>query len=140
MDFANAFIGRAAEPTNEEVCLSLGTCADTWKELVECAVKENGIDKQEWKSYSIKYGWSLRLMMKKRTIVYLSPCQGCFAVLFILGDRAVEAARHCKLPKNVVKAIEEAPRYPEGTGVRLMVKGARDLAAIRKLVAVKLAN
>ena len=44
------------------------------------------------------------------------------------------------LPQNVAKVIEDAPRYPEGTGVRLVVRGARDLAAIRKLALVKLEN
>jgi hypothetical protein len=40
----------------------------------------------------------------------------------------------------VLKLLDEAPRYAEGTGLRLMVKGPKDLAAIRKLALVKLAN
>ena len=35
--------------------------------------------------------------------------------------------------KATLKLLDEAPRYPEGTGLRLMVKTAKDLAAIRKL-------
>ena len=59
---------------------------------------------------------------------------------FVLGDRAVQAARQGDLPKPVLKAIDEAPRYAEGTGARLIVKGAKDLPAIRKLALIKLAN
>ena len=99
-----------------------------------------GVAEQEWKSSSPKYGWSLRLKLKKRTIVYLGPCDGCFRVAFVLGNRAVAAARQSGLPKPVLKLLDEAPRYAEGTGLRLMVKGPKDLAAIRKLALVKLAN
>jgi hypothetical protein len=52
----------------------------------------------------------------------------------------VEAARQSKLPQRVIKIINEAPRYPEGTGVRIDVKGPRDIPIVKKLAAVKLDN
>ncbi len=140
MDNPNAFIGKTAKPAAEEVSAALGSSASTWKDLIDWLAKERGITGQEWKSISPKYGWSLRLKLKKRTIVHLSPCNGSFRVVFILGDKAVKAALQSDLPKDIAKLIEDAPRYTEGTGVRLEVKNARDLPAIRKLVGVKLAN
>jgi hypothetical protein len=59
-------------------------------------------------------------------------------VAFVLGDRAVEAARHSTLPRRVFKLVEEGKRYPEGTAVRLHVTAARDIAAIVKLASIKL--
>ena len=53
--------------------------------------------------HSPKYGRSLRLKLKKRTIVHLCPCDGSFRVAFILGDRAVKAARQSDLPKSMLK-------------------------------------
>jgi hypothetical protein len=79
-------------------------------------------------------------MRKKRTIVWLSPCRDCFRVAFILGDKAVKAARHSGLPQRIVKLIDKAPRYPEGTGVRLEVRRSEDLASVKKLAKVKLEN
>ncbi|MGO8710202.1 MAG: DUF3788 domain-containing protein [Terracidiphilus sp.] len=117
----------------------MGSTAEEWKQLVDWLAKE-GVADQEWKSSSAKYGWSLRLKVKKRNILYLSPCDGCFRVAFALGDRAVAAARQSDLPKAVLKLLDEAPRYAEGTGLRLMVKSSEDLAAIRKLALIKLAN
>jgi Protein of unknown function (DUF3788) len=140
VEISNAFIGRADKPTEDEVSASLGPSAKVWNEFVKWLAEDQGVDVKEWKSISPKYGWSLQMKLKKRTIVHLSPCAGCFRVGFALGDRAVKAARESHLPKRVEKAIEDAPRYAEGTGVRLMVEGPEDLPAIRKLVAVKLAN
>jgi hypothetical protein len=61
-------------------------------------------------------------------------------VAFILGDKAVLAAQEAKLPKRILKIINEAPKYPEGTGVRLEVKSSKDIATLKKLAAIKLAN
>jgi hypothetical protein len=140
MEIVNAFIGQAEKPTPKEIAAALGSCEKIWNQLVDWLAEKHGVAVQEWKSVSLKYGWSLRLKLKKRTIIYMAPCNGCFRVVFILGDRAVKATQQSNLPKSVAKAIEDAPRYTEGTGVRLLVKSAKDLPGIRKLVAVKLAN
>jgi hypothetical protein len=50
------------------------------------------------------------------------------------------AAQQSKLSKSVLKALDEAPHYAEGTGIRLMVHESKDLHPIRILAAVKLAN
>jgi hypothetical protein len=49
-----------------------------------------------------------------------------------------EAALQSGLPRRVIKIIDTAPRYPEGTGVRLEVRGPRDVAIVKKLAVVKL--
>jgi hypothetical protein len=137
---ANAFIGKAKKPTEEELAAALGPAKAVWDLFIAGLAEENGVDVQEWNSYSRKAGWALRLKWKKRTIVWLAPCQGCFRVAFILGDKAMKAARECAFPKRVVKILEEAPKYAEGTGVRIAVKGAKDIAFLKKLAEIKLAN
>jgi hypothetical protein len=140
MEIANAFVGHATKPTPEELSSALGSTSSIWNRLVEAMAEENGVNIQEWTSYSPKYGWSMRLKQKKRNILYMIPCKGCFRVAFVLGDKAMKAVKQIKLPQPVTTAIENATRYPEGTGVRLLVKRMSDLASIQKLAAVKLAN
>jgi hypothetical protein len=140
METFNAFINHAAQPTPEELATALGPTAAVWNKLVGCLADECGLTVQEWNSYSLKAGWSMRLKLKKRNILYMSPCKDYFRVAFILGGKAVKAARQIKLPQRITKAIDDAPRYPEGTGVRLIVKRMTDLPAILKLAAIKLAN
>jgi hypothetical protein len=136
----NAFINKPEKPANDELTAALGPAKALWDQLIADLATECNAGIQEWKSYSPKYGWTLRLKHKKRTIVYLTPHLGCFGILFILGERAVQAARQSKLPRKVLAIIEEAPRYPEGTGVRLEVKSSRDVAAVKKLAAIKAEN
>lgn len=142
MDNPNAFIGKKTQPTADEILAALGTTAGVWNEIITWLAEKHGVAVQEWKPVSpLKYGWSLRLKLKQRTIIYLGPCANCFKVSFVLGDRAVAAARTSNLlPKSVLKLLEEAPHYAEGTGLRLLVKSAKDLPAIRTLAEIKLAN
>jgi hypothetical protein len=111
-----------------------------WQQLVADLKRELKLDKEEWNSYSIKAGWSLRLQLKKRNIVYLSPGAGCFLASFALGDKALAAARKSKLPKSVFKIIDEAKRYAEGTAVRLEVHEPEDVAVVRTLAKIKIDN
>jgi hypothetical protein len=136
----NAFIGKADKPTEAELTAALGPAKTLWDKLITDLADENGVDIREWNSYSVKAGWSLRLKLKKRNILYLSPCRDSFFVSFALGDKAVQAALQSRLPQGVIKIIKEAKRYAEGTGVRMEVKKPRDIDIAKKLAAIKLAN
>jgi hypothetical protein len=122
-----------------ELAACLGPSLPVWNELLAW-LESQGIAGGEWKSASPKYGWGLRPALGKRTILYLGPCQGCFRVSLVLGDKAVAAARVSDLPKSLIHEIANAKRYAEGTGVRFFVQNTRDLAPVRKLVEIKLAN
>jgi hypothetical protein len=61
-------------------------------------------------------------------------------VPFALGDKAVEAARQSRLPPSVIKTINEAKRYAEGTGVRMEMKKPKDIEIVKQLAAIKLAH
>jgi hypothetical protein len=139
MENPNAFIGQAVQPTAEELASALGPAVVVWQELIDWFAEQKVVV-QEWNSYSLKAGWSLRLKLKKRNIIYLAPCLGCFRVALIFGDKAIAAARQSNLAKSTLKLLDEAPRYPEGTGLRMTVKSTRDLVEIRKLALIKLAN
>jgi hypothetical protein len=136
----NAFIGRTKAPTEPDLAAALGPAKPLWDLVVVDMAQELSLADREWKSYGPKYGWALRLKRGKRNIVHLAPCQGCFTVLFILGDRAVSAARASRLSRVATKLFDEAPRYPEGTGIRFQAKRSKDIPLIKKLAKIKLEN
>ncbi len=136
----NAFIGKAEQPTDGELTTALGPARATWDQLLADLAREHGVNVHEWNSYSLKAGWSLRVKRKARTIVWLGPRTDSFIAAFILGDKAIRAARAGKLSQRIVKIMNEAPKYPEGTGVRITVKTPKDLAGVLALAVIKLAN
>lgn len=139
MDLPNAFTGRKTPPSEKELAACLGPSLPVWNQLIAWLATK-GIARGEWKSISPKYGWGLRPALGKRTILYLGPCQGCFRVSLVLGDKAVAAARASDLPKSVIQEIAGAKRYAEGTGVRLFVQTTADLEPVKQLVEIKCDN
>ncbi len=141
MEYTNAFLGKPERPSDAEVAAALGQTAELWNEFIQWMANEEGVKEQEWKGIVVKkYGWSLRLKSGKRNIVYLGPGSGCFMVSFVLSDKALKAAKGAHLPKAVADALDSAPRYPEGNGLRFIVHRSGDLAALRKIAAIKVAN
>ena len=130
----NAFIGRATKPKHADLAHALHESIGLWDALVEGLETEFGL-KQEWNSYSAKYGWSLRLKKKDRNIVYLAPYDGEFAVMLLLGAKALAAAKQELRTEVFAGAI----KYPEGTAIRVPVHSQADFAVVRRLVAAKLA-
>ena len=136
----NAFIGKTATPTDEELSEALEEARPVWDQFLAEVNRDLGINVHEWKCYSLKAGWSLRAKRKGRTIVWLGPRRGRFVALFILGEKAMKAARSRKLPKRIARVMETAPKYPEGTGLRFTVTTPNDIPALKKLAAIKIAN
>ena len=136
----NAFIGKKKAPTDAELAAVLGSAKPAWDQTIAGLKSELGVNICEWNSYSVKAGWSLRLKRKARTIVWLGPRQNAFLAAFILGEKAMQAAAAARLPQPIVKIMKEAPKYPEGTGVRILMKSVKYLPAIKTLAGIKLAN
>lgn len=136
----NAFIGRTGQPSDGELAAVLGAGKALWDRLLDELAAELRLVVREWNSYSRKAGWSLRVKLKERNVVYLSPHHGCFTASFALGDKAVQRACAGSLPPRIVKLIRDAKRYAEGTAVRIEVSGPEDIAVVKELASIKLAN
>ena len=109
LDIPNAFIGKTSVPSTPELSAALGSSLALWNELVNSLLVEPDITEMEWNCLKPKYGWNLIAKAKKRRIVYLGPCNGCFRVSFVLGDKAMAAARAGNFSKPIVKILDEAP-------------------------------
>lgn len=135
----SVFADRARPPLSAELRVALGAADTAWRELVEQVGRVHAPIEQQWSFAGAKYGWSMRLRRGERNLLYLIPQQGQFLVGIVLGERAVAAASRLDLPQSVGAAIAAAPRYAEGTGVRLPVVSSADLGPILTLTALKMA-
>jgi hypothetical protein len=136
----NAFLGKTTPPSDSDLEKALGRAKPVWDQLVAELASEHDVTTREWKSSGAKSGWSLRLMRGTRTIVWLAPSAGCFLVAFIFGEKALTAIRQSAVSARVLRMLDEAPKYPEGTGLRFQVKAVKDIAVAKKLAAIKLQN
>jgi len=136
----SAFDEKAREPAPEAVAAVLGSTAELWDQLISGAESRFEPLALDWGFSGKKWGWSLRLKQKKRAVVYLTPVEGSFLAGFALGQKAVDAANQSELPQSVLDAIEAAPKYAEGRGVRLEVHSRQDVDSILLLATIKMAH
>lgn len=131
-----SFEDKAQVPDDRALARALGATKKLWDELVRHIDDVYPPVTEAWGFYK---SWSLRLKRKDRTIVYLLPRDGHFLCAFVYGGKATAAALAAKLPKAVLRAIDEAPVYAEGRGFRLEVRAAKDVETIKTLAAIKMA-
>lgn len=136
----SAFDDRSRQPEDEDLALKLGDAAIYWNELKRSVSQKFAPITFEWGYTSKSTGWGLRLKGEKRTILYMTPCEGYFLASFALGEKAVKAAHDSDLPVSVLDIIDGSKKYAEGRGVRLEVRTAADVRDIEKLAMVKMAN
>ena len=136
----SAFDDKSNQPTPDELAQVLGKSHSLWNELQKevCSLFSPAL--VEWGYASKSTGWGMRIKTEKRVIIYMTPCRGYFLASFALGEKAVRAAHDAKLPAKILSAIDAAPKYAEGRGVRIEVRTKSDVKAIAKLAAIKLAN
>jgi hypothetical protein len=136
----SAFDDKAAPPGDRALAQTLGRASTLWTELASGLRATYGPLVEEWNFSGKAYGWSFRLKLKKRTIVYMTPCRGYFLAGFALGEKACLAARSAGLTAAVMEIVSKAPKYAEGRGVRIPVRTRKDVDCVEKLAALKMAN
>lgn len=124
-------------PDDAALAAALGKTKTLWDEFARHVAAEYAPVTEAWGFYK---SWSLRLKRKKRTIIYLLPRDGHFLCAFVFGEKATAEARRSKLPKAILKTINDAKVYAEGRGFRWEVRNERDIASMKKLAAIKMAN
>ncbi len=133
----SAFKEKTRPPNDDELQAVLGKAYAPWRSLVERVGARISPIAEVWGFTSTSTGWGLRLRHKERVILYMTPQQGQFLVSVALGEKAAAAARAARLSTTILKSIEEAPRYAEGRGVRIVVTNGRQISALASLAEIK---
>jgi hypothetical protein len=136
----SAFDDKTRPPHEDELAAVLGKKFSLWTDLQSRVKTRFAPLSIDWGYASKSTGWGLRLKQEKRTVLYMTPCQGYFLASFALGEKAVKAAHESKLPAEVLEVIDNAPRYAEGRGVRFEVRTAKDMRNVEKIAIIKMAN
>jgi hypothetical protein len=92
----------------------------------------------EWKRYSKKGPWALKVSEGERTLFYLTLQANQFEVTVVLGQRATDAALTGRVRPELHATIRSAKPYVEGRPVKVVVTCKEDLEGVEELVAVKL--
>jgi hypothetical protein len=126
------------EPDDATVAATLGKASASWHQLVEHLLQLPGVT-TSWKFYGAKHGWQLKASQGKRAVLYLVPSEGAFVAALALRPKGLEAAR-ASLPPALVREIDAAKPGPEGHPARVQVRTQKDVAVVKRLLAIKLSG
>ena len=130
---ASIFGEKAIVPGNEALSAALKDNQVLWDKVLDFSG-----GKGEWKFYSKAAGWTLPVKKGKRTLFYLMPKDGWFQMIFVYGERAVEAAQSFGLPEKVLNDLEQATAYVEGRSVTIDITSNADIDIVEKMLQLKL--
>ena len=127
------FSEKAIVPNEEMLSTALNASKFMWDKMISISGGSG-----EWKFYSKAAGWTHPVKKNKRTLFYMMPKDGWFKLIFVYGERAVEAAKLAGLPEQVLSDLLQAKAYVEGRSVSVNVNSEADMATAQKLLQLKL--
>jgi hypothetical protein len=111
-----------------------------WRAIVEHLYQHYNDISEEWSFSGKNYGWSLRVKLKKRNIIYLIPMGGFFKFAFVFGKKGVEEVKNSAVCFEIKNELLNARTYAEGTGFRMDVTDDKLLKDIKLLIGIKINN
>jgi len=136
----SALDDKSQVPTEEALVEVLGSAKELWDGLREGLAHEFEPTTEKWGYAGKKWGWSLGVKRRKRTIVYMTPAVGFLHAGFALGEKAVAVARQAGLAASSLEIIESARSYAEGRAVRLEVHTGEDVAQVLAIATAKMST
>lgn len=61
-------------------------------------------------------------------------------MVFVFGDKAVQAIEDGDFPRDIVDTLKAAKKYAEGRGLSVTIDNRDDLETVKKLITIKLEN
>jgi hypothetical protein len=132
------FPDKNSAPDDAALSTALGKSKKAWDAtLAHVRASVEGVD-VAWKFYGSKHGWQIKATRGKKAVLYLVPHANKFVAATALPRRAVEALDDAGLPDELVAEIRAAKAYAEGTPARIEVSNARQVAIVKRLLALQL--
>lgn len=135
---ASIYDDKTIEPTDKMLVYDLKTSKAYLDSISDFIEKEYGNYKPEWKFYNKKSGWILKMISKKRNLLFIVPLYDYFKVAFTFGDKATDLIFKSKLPESIKKKTADAKKYVEGRTIQLEVKNEKELQNIIELIKIKM--
>ena len=128
---------KSALPDDNMVAAVLSDAYSFWDNLVSHVKEEYPSVSEEWKHYGKAFGWTFKLLSKKRNLLFLVPLNGYFRVRFVLSEKAVARADNANLPGEIKEAISVATLHVEGRSIDIDINRHEQLETIKALIKIK---
>jgi len=131
------FDNKEIVPNDEDLEDVLKSSLNIWNNLISYLGDEYGSLNKEWKFYSKKAGWSLRVSDKKRNLLFLIPNNDYFIATVNMGVKVSKIVLDLDISDNTKNLIKQAKKYREGISILINVTNEEDLKDIKTILNVR---
>ena len=122
------FDNKDQQPNEDDLKKVLKSKIDVWNHLFKILEDKYGIIKTEWKFYSKKAGWSLKVSNEKgKNLIFLLPNDNYFIATINMGVKIKEQVLQSDISDKNKKLIEESKIYTEGISTLFKITNKDDL-------------
>jgi hypothetical protein len=132
------FDDKQVMPDEKALSEALGESYKYYQDICKVLKNQYGDLTRDWKHYSKSSGWTLKLLHKKRNILFLGPRKDHFVITFIFGDKATDAVLNCPLPERIKKSLSDSKKFIEGRVVNIEVKSQDEANNVMLLIDIKM--
>lgn len=134
----SVFDSKMVQPNDQMLAAELGPTYN-FLEAIRLYITQNyGDVTPEWKFYGQKSGWILKLLSKKRNVLFLIPFRGYFRVAFTFGDKATDKVLDSSVPDFIKHELFVAKKYAEGRTIHLEVNNEEQCSYVLELISIKM--
>ncbi|MCL1886133.1 MAG: DUF3788 domain-containing protein [Dehalococcoidia bacterium] len=131
---------KARVPDGAMVAAVVGDTYILWNKLVNHIKEKYPNVTEEWKYYGKAFGWTFKVISKKRNLLFLVPLDGCLRTRIVLGEKAVACAESADLPDELKLTISYATPHVEGRSIDLGISCPEQLETVKTLLKIKFEN
>ncbi len=124
-------------PVPADLTEKLGDSYPLWQKISQYVHLKYPGAEDEWLYSGDKYGWGMRIKVRKRAILYLLPRDRFFKVAFVFGQKATELIMKSRVSDLIKSELDSARVYAEGRGTRIEITNDSQVPDICMLVDYK---
>ncbi len=125
-------------PTDEIIFGHLGKKKDLWVLFFDTIRTIHPTLAAEWRYYNDGKSWLMKVTEKKKTVFWLSLCDGSFRITFYFTDKAARAIAGSKISDALKEQFAAGKRYNKIRGLTIFFKFKKDIEAAKILIPIKL--
>ena len=119
IDEGGVFEDKSFVPDEGMVADALGGSFPIWTCLRDFVTENYPDVKCEWRHYGKSSGWVLKLLSKKRNLLFFIPKADCFRLRFGISEKTAPCIEASDLSDVVKEAVRLATPYSEGISINV---------------------
>jgi len=131
------FSDKEVKPTEELIFSIIKEKKNLWHELMNHVHENYPASSGDWHYYNDGKQWLFKLVLKKKTLFWLSLFEETFRVTFYFGDKALPVIEESDLPQSIKNDFKTGKKYGAIRGITVLVNDKSDVANIQKLIDIK---